>query len=219
MRSKEIHGTIENYFETRFHIYPDMFKKITWDSIRKVFKGNKPLRHSLTKLFHRQINTFVKCFQWNTSKTDMCPLCHLEKETVQHVLICNQEDMTKVRNKFYVTFKTLLTSLKTETKLQQQLLHIIQHWTSLQLPLFATDTNDPFEKQVNTCFHSQACIGWQNFMQGILFCGWMYIQSQYYQQGQFGVEFNENRWNKKITESLIMHYRDMWNERCTIIKV
>ena len=195
-----------------------MFKKITWKSIGKVFKGNKPLRHSLRKLFHRQINTFEKCYQWNTSKTATCQLCQREKETVQHVLLCSQEDMTRVRNKFYATFKTLLTSIKTEPKLQQLLLHIIQNWNSSQRPLYSPDTNNFFEQQATTCFNSQACIGWKNFMQGIIFCGWIHIQSQYYQQQHFGVEFNEERWNKKVTESLLMHHREMWNEHCTIIK-
>lgn len=108
---------------------------------------------------------------------------------------------TRVRNKFCATFKTLLTSLKTAPKLQQQLLHIIQHWNALQNPIYSMETSDPIEKQINISFNSQACIEWQNFMQGILFRGWINIQSQYYQQQQLGVEFNEDRWNKKVTES------------------
>ena len=39
----------------------------------------------------------------------------------------------------------------------------------------------------------------------------MHLQSEYYQQLQFGVESYEDRWDKKVTEALLIHYIDMWN--------
>ena len=38
---EQMHGIVEDYFESRFGIHPYMHKKITWNSIGKVFKNKK----------------------------------------------------------------------------------------------------------------------------------------------------------------------------------
>ena len=131
LRKHEMNGTMEDYFEAKFGIHPDMFRRITWNSIEKVFKNNKPLRHTMSKIFHRQLNTFSKCYQWRTSTSPLCKLCHKHNGTFQHVLECPQEDMTRVRNKFLSSFNTVHTSLQTEPNLQKMMLHIVQNWNTL----------------------------------------------------------------------------------------
>ena len=46
----------------------------------------------------------------------------------------------------------------------------------------------------------------------------MQHQSDHYYKQKCGVAYSDTRWNKKVTETLLMHTRSMWNERCKIIK-
>lgn len=108
--------------------------------------------------------------------------------------------------------------MKTEPNLQKHLVHIIKNWNSLNDEPNIPNPENQNHEGLNKCFQGQACIGWLNFMQGIIHNGWMQIQSNHYLNQRVGVEHSESRWNKRITEALLLHFRTMWNERCRILQ-
>ena len=59
----EMNANIEDYYERKFAIYPDMINQIEWTALQKVFRRNKTTQHKMTKFIHRQYNTMCQAYK------------------------------------------------------------------------------------------------------------------------------------------------------------
>ena len=214
LQNSEQKGEIEDYFETKFAIHPKMQKQIHWTSIRRTFKTNKKKQSMLTKIMHKQIHTFKKSYQWNTAKTPMCQLCKIEDEDDDHLLTCQNVDMVRIRDVHIKTLRSKMILMKTNPTVQAAIQQGIEKWRDniSEMDLKEYDGN----KEVNAVVYRQACIGWNNFMRGILHVGWKELQQKYAENVEKATPGEE--WIKKVTESILLMRHDLWINRCKIIK-
>ena len=125
LHNYEQKGEIEDYFESKFAIHPKMQKEIHWKSIQRTFKSNKQKRSMLTKIFHKQTHTFKRSHQWRTAKTPLCQLCRLEDEDDDHLLLCRNVDMIRIREVHTQTLQSKFIAMKTHPIQFKQLSDVV----------------------------------------------------------------------------------------------
>ena len=99
-------------------------------------------------------------------------VCHLWKLSKEH--------LQRVRQEHFQKMKTELSKLQTNTKLQQQILHIVNAWTTdttIQPPDVSTSFPTVHLLRVH---NDQSTIGFRCFFHGIISKDWGHIQEMDY---------------------------------------
>ena len=84
----------ESTIMEQWNVPSHLLQSIDWYGLRKTFIKQPPFSTSLSKAFHTQWDRQSCKRSWNQSNTDLCPLCHVEAETPQHVLRCSHETIS-----------------------------------------------------------------------------------------------------------------------------
>ena len=206
LQKNETEGEVNDYFESKFSIHPKMKKQVHWESVRRVFKAQKKHRSMLSKIFHKETHTFAKSHQWGTAKTATCQLCRLKDENNDHLLTCMNVDMLRIREMNMKQLNSKLTAMKTHPTVQYAINEGIRQWTKnpSNLDLKAYDN----AKEVNEVIYRQSCIGWNNFMCGILHNGWSDLQQKYAKNVEKAMPGED--WIKSVVENILLMRRELW---------
>ena len=120
----EMNANIEEYFERKFAIHPDMMNQIEWTALQKKFRRNISTHHKMTKLMHCQYNTMCQAYKWNLVKTVTCPLCSTQKDNHNHFLQCPNTDIHRINETGIKTINNKMYAMKTAPALQKILKYL-----------------------------------------------------------------------------------------------
>ena len=120
------------------------------------------------------------CHLWKLSKDAVCPLCDQHDETWNHLFSCKNMHLQRVRQEHFRKLKTELSKLQTNTKLQQQILHIVNAWTT-DTTIQPPDESTSFPTvHLLRAHNEQSNIGIHCFFRGIISKHWGDIQEMDY---------------------------------------
>ena len=212
----EMKGEIEDYYEKRFGIHPQMIPQIEWTSIQKIFKRNKTTKHNLAKLLHRQHNTMLTCYKWNTSKVATCPLCTTEIESDDHIYSCMHVDAHRTRETRIRRTKGKLNALQSKPELVSAIIFLLHNWN--KSPEKNSTWMNTIDKNLQRCVRYQSYIGWHNSMRGILYHGWSDYQYDIQLVGDKHDPNKKSTWTTYLVEEIMNIGIDVWRERCRVVK-
>ena len=161
IKYNEQKSEIENFFETKFAIHPKMQKQVHWKVIGRTFKNNPTKQNMFTKIFHKQTHTFKKSHEWGTAKSPLCQLCRIQDEDNDHLLECQNIDMTRIRETHIKKILLKLKIIKTHPTIIQAISEGMKRWNKNVSSMKLNQCDDGDE--VNKIVYSQSCIGWDNF--------------------------------------------------------
>ena len=107
--------------------------------------------------------------------------------------------------------------VKTCPELADHIIHIITTFSSNQKPTVPPIDFKQYRLDLRQAHLSQKQIGFDLFLKGIVDKKWSKIQEKYIVNEKLGKKINIVRWNKKLTEILLLHCVTCCKERCTII--
>ena len=140
---------------------------IVWDCLRPTLRKNER-KSQFIKALHNQWNTTATYLRWKTSKSDTCPICSNLIETWQHVLECDDINMTRMRNELLTNIRNTLRRLKTNEMLEHHIMYILKAWSRGE-QIYAPETSPYFPSEAICLAHlHQHEIGFDLFVKGII---------------------------------------------------
>ena len=102
--------------------------------------------------------------------------------------------MTRCRSDLLLKLKAGLTALKTMRYLIKVLTQTIKAWLTNDQFEIPNETTNPFHDRVLNAFQTQAGIGYDNLMRGLLAKEWRTLMDEWYRHTNAGVKYNGIRW-------------------------
>ena len=93
----------------------------------------------------------------------------------------------------------------------------IKAWLTNDQFEIPNETTNPFHDRVLNAFQTQAGIGYDNLMRGLLAKEWRTLMDEWYRHTIASVKHNGIRWQKYLIRKLLEFGHEMWVERCTIV--
>ena len=145
---------------------------------------------------------------------DECPLCQ-QSETNEHLFVCPKRRAQ--RKLFIIQFQGLLIDLRTDPKIQKELIDGIKKMVRKtdETPHEDHD-NQPVSKFPAAL--QQEAIGWIHIYRGFLSTRWQEDQARYAATPATGDEKeNQKQWNVKVIQYLWKYAHKTWIERCKLV--
>ena len=137
---------------------------------------NKTYRNTYSKIIRESLNTMEINHKWNIAKP-ICPFCYTSNEDWRHVIWCNQQGRSALRERCIQDFFAILDSYETYPPLAELLLEFISNKNfEPEEPLIG---NPRYCLPFHYVFRSQKNIGWENFSRDIVSEKWKSIQYIY----------------------------------------
>ena len=191
-----------------------LLQSIDWYGIRKTFLKQPPLSSSLSKAFHTQWDTQSRKRKWDQSNTDLCPLCHLEPESPQHVLRCTHSTLSQSRTDSIRSIISSLHKIHTAPIIIRRIQYIFRRWLSNQQIHTFSSRASPIHKLMRSTMKSQKSIGFFQFFRGIISNQWSHVQKEYCRINK--LQFRTT-WSTHLISALLKHTHSMWTSRCSIV--
>ena len=157
--------------------------------------------------------------RWNESTSDKCPLCDKDTEDSDHVFQCTFRTVERVRDEHVRKLTSTLKKLKTHETITKVIIEGITNWMEKKEIDIPTPSVNPFQMHLNQAIQAQSSIGWGNLLQGYIAAKWCDLQETHYKNIKSGKEFNRHRWENVLIDSLTKISKNIWKERCTIVKI
>jgi hypothetical protein len=167
-------GSIEirKYLRQRNTWTAQVLDEIDWDAHGSAHSHHRSQRCYLIKLCHRHLAVGKTLHRRNKKYSPTCPGCRINVETQHHYLQCQAPSRITWRLSLLGTLRQQLTALRTDTNLQELILHCID----CALAGRAVATTGPF----SAALQSQARIGWLAMLRGYWSQEWQHAHDRTY---------------------------------------
>ena len=138
-----------------------------------------------------------------------CPRCDQEFEDTNHVLHCQDEDAVRTWHIAIEKVKEWCLKVDTLPSIISTLFPLLLGWQSLRY--HNKFTSREWDPVVRTTFLSQARLGWDSFLSGILSTDWAILQERHYQS--LGSRKQGQKWSSDLSKRLWEAVYSMWEHR------
>ena len=204
----------ESTISEQWNLPPSVLQTIDWHGLRKTFTSQPPFSTSLSKTLHTQWDTQARKRSWKQSNTDICPLCHSEAETCQHVLKCPHTTLRQARNDSIRDVIKSLRSIQTAPIILRRIEYLFRKWNADQRIGSFSSKPSPLHRLMKSAFRSQKTIGIFNFFRGIVSTQWSAVQREYCRLNKFRFRLT---WSSRLISALLKHAHLMWTSRCRLV--
>ena len=115
----------------------------------------------------------------NARAHNKCPRCDHEVEDTNHVLHCQDDDAIRTWKKAMDDIKDWCLKVDTIPAIINTRFPLLIGWQSSTY--HDKFTSQEWDKSIKSAFFSQARLGWDSFLTGILSTEWANLQERYYQ--------------------------------------
>lgn len=136
-------------------------------------------------------------------KSDIYPLCHLERENTKHVLCCTHRKMTQYREKEIAELDRWFQTTKTDPKIKRR---IITCFISFLESMNAISVPDEYR----VCANLQDRIGYYNFWFGRFATTWRELQREYLYTHYKDRRFSADAWAKQLVSRIYRLSHNLW---------
>jgi hypothetical protein len=177
------------------------FNQVDWSAHEYAFQSTwSAKRITYTKLLHNLLNTNVKNRQFY-GKSDLCPCCNHNSETLHHVFTCPAPETTEFRKQQQTILWQQLENINTPEKLLTTIKRGLSSLESCdQAP---TDEFDPEVAQ------AQFELGWSAFLRGRISTRWQLA----FNDGDEGDRVSR-KWAGNLVIHLLQYSQQLWIFRC-----
>ena len=146
----------------------------------------------------------------------MCPLCHIEKESVCHVLYCPHPAIQHIRRSYIQQMDESLKRMNTQPQLQRFLMNTIKSVVT-DAPIEEPPVTSALDSvAIYQIYQAQCNIGWNNFFLRYLTLI-QNMQEDYLRRERNHTPWlSARQWSKSLT-NLLIYYRTIWRHRCEIL--
>ena len=204
-----------DYCERRVPLNYGSSEDINWEAIHKAAEGLKlGQKHWLAKHIAGMSavgTTMRRRGDWNHDK---CPICLMEIETNDHVLLCKDR---RARNKWKEGVATLLESLEkmnTEPCIQRIIENRLLAWPRETHHKFIYDEMPGITRQA---MEAQDLLGWRAFIYGRTSTLWQDAQKEWIIQDSTKWKITHTTWSANLVKGLFHLIRGMWDHRNLIL--
>ena len=194
-----------------------LLQDIDWDVLKKVrssLSGYQQIQ--FTKLLHRQLPVMERSFTWKQSTSNICPLCKLKAETIEHIYQCQCLSVISTRKESIKSVKNILIELKTHPVLLRHLLCML-HQFSNEYPISQpTKQLQESSPDLYDALNSQFQLGVHNMVRGIISWKMAQFQQSHYTSIKVG-KLKGTTWSKKLSLGLLTMSRTIWKRRCELV--
>ena len=162
------------YLQQKHQWTQDTLDDIQWNWFRQAVRSYKhSSANHLTKLVYNQLATPDRKTKsgGQTWQDPICSHCHLQPETFDHLLRCNEPDAITFRMKLIPSVTSLCSKYSVPASFQTILTGTIEEWLSEQ----TSHNNDHANIRLTTLLQSQNAIGMNNLMRGFLSTEWSHF--------------------------------------------
>jgi hypothetical protein len=199
---------ITQYWWVRHHNTSDTsFDDIHWDATGRLLHKLPPSRRRwATKMASKECGVGETLLKWKFQDDAKCPRCDAHEDTT-HVFRCTGHGASDLWASSLAQLDQHLQKSHTDPDLRHCLLDCIDRWRN-QRPIMPA----LYPPRYHTLLRSQANIGWENMLEGVVSKLWQHHQHNYYVSN--GITKSSNRW---ITTTLTqLHHLGwkQWKHRC-----
>jgi hypothetical protein len=203
---------ITDYYAKKYNWSRTTAKTIDWAAFETAQNGTK-LDHFIPKLCCSWLPTHYHLNK-REGTPDECPLCQ-QSETTEHLFTCPKRRAQ--RKLFLIQFQGLLIDLRTDPKIQQEIITGIKQ--------LVRKTDEPTQEHDNQpvsqfpAAQQQESIGWIHLYRGFLSKRWQEDQERYtaFRDTDDDDEKKKTRWNVKVIQYLWQYAHKTWIERCQLV--
>ena len=198
--------------KNRFRAVDQRF--IDWECLAKCMKSCGPRFHRfIPKWVTGQIAVGVVMAKRGARAHNRCPRCDCAKEDTLHVLRCQDDDAVQTWSLAMKNLKEWCIKVDTHPSITSTLIPLLLGWQeSLYGHHFISST---WDRSVKSAFVSQARLGWQSFLSGLLSTEWASLQDRYYQS--LGSRRSGLKWSSDLSRRLWEAVYSMWDHRNTVM--
>ena len=142
-----------------------------------------------------------------------CPRCLSPHEDTSHVLHCQNEDAIRTWEKALDDIKEWCLKVDTHPSIIKILFPLLIGWQSCTYS--NKYTSQRWDCDVRSAFLSQARLGWDSFLSGILSTEWSIVQDRYYQS--LGCRRLGSKWSSDLSKRLWTAVYSMWEHRNSVM--
>ena len=206
------------YFQNRHNVQPQYIQNIDVEMMEKVLNMSKAELGKKVKNINHEWHTMSITKKWGKTNSALCPLCHKEPETWQHVYSCDCNDMKRCKRENLEKIKKQLNRLKTLPQITEHFINILRgRVCDFETP--ALYPASQYMEPILEAHNSQEQIGYEAFFKGFLSRKWYELQGLYYKHQRVDRQYNTFRWRKEVVRLIVKFGNDMWSERCTIVNM
>ena len=197
-----------NYW-TRHDRFPKKHtNNILWEQQNTAASETTPAQQRfISKWSSNYIGTGQNLVEWQLRKHGNCPFCNHASETTEHVLQCQHMEAQAVWQKALKKYSKGLKRIKTSPILITIILKELHCWRLHQEP--PDRSNLPLKLRM--LIHTQASIGWKNFLEGILTTQW--VQEQQSSKQKSYTVLAAKAWAKNLIKLNWDLLQEIWQER------
>ena len=180
---------------------------IHWDATAALMTKLPPGRRRwITKMASGECGVGATLQKWKFQDDAICPRCSLPEDTA-HVFRCIGHGASEVWAESLDQLNKSLTKSHTDPDLQYCLIDCIDRWRH-QRPIMPA----LYPPQYHTLLRSQASIGWENMLEGLVSKLWQRHQHTYYISK--GFQKSSKRWLTTTLHQLHHLGWKQWKHRC-----
>jgi hypothetical protein len=159
------------YLQNKNNWIPETSNMIQWEWFRQAIRKYKAATpNHLTKLIYNQLATPARKAKaggqhWHDP---ICPHCHLQPESFDHMLRCDDTNAIEYRMHLPTAIAKLCDKSNTPTKFKTILMVIIDQWLGQQIVKVPPKESN----QIKQLITAQELIGWTNFTWGFYAKEW-----------------------------------------------
>ena len=196
--------SLRKYLQTKYDWTDSTFQDVNWNALKCALQS-LPLTHriSLIKLTHNwsatgERNKIIE------HKTDQCPFCHEENETLNHIFECSKHDKSKI----WTSLQTDLNNIGTMPAIQGLMKKYFEGVTPPSIPeLTSTD------RIINQAIQAQEKIGIRQARLGHLSSHWNLVQDEYIGSLSPRGPENGSQWAPLAMKNILKATRAVWRAR------
>jgi hypothetical protein len=152
---------------------------------------------------HKLLNTNEQNYKYY-GKSDLCPCCHLNRETVQHVFTCPAQEVLDFRRKQQTILWHQLSLINTPESLLADIHHGI---LSLE-----SKTPKSVSASRSIAAADQFTLGWDAFLRGRISIQWQYA----FTSGE-DCDRNSMKWAGNLVLHILQYSQQLWTYRCGVL--
>ena len=187
---------------------------IDWTCMAKCMKSCGPRFHRfIPKWVTGQIAVGKVMAMRNARAHNKCPRCDHAVEDTNHVLHCQDDDAIRTWKKAMDNVKDWCLKVDTLPAITSTLFPLLIGWQSSTY--HDQFTSKEWDKSIKPAFFSQARLGWDSFLSGILSTEWAVMQERHYQS--LGSRRQGMKWSSDLSKRLWEAVYSMWEHRNSVM--
>ena len=142
-----------------------------------------------------------------------CPRCNATLEDTAHVLRCQHDDAVHTWSEEMKKIKEWCLKVDTHPAIVSTLFPLLITWQST--PGYNHHISSTWPREVRSTYISQARLGWDSFLSGLLSTQWSSLQDGYYQS--LGSRKLGSKWSSDLSKRLWQAVYAMWEHRNSVL--